>query len=805
MGLIYLEGIGQVEVEGNTLDIDTLKLVKEYQKQKTIEGGVKGIAGTASSKDRDEFGNLVAPEVSSRVRFAVSAAPNLESKVKTLKKFYDKVEQDEADPSNFIVTDKQGKKFLLDDKTKTNFGDVIDFSREAGQVVGGTVGAIKGAAFGAGVGAIPGAGVGTALGTETVEALGRLAGTDIERSIGEYAVERAGDIAFGSIGQAVGPLVLKGAKRLISGPQQIITRETAEGGVEKVTEMAIKLEEFATAGVKPTLTQVTENRITDFIGEVFSKFPVAANTLKARAIQQQNDLGNNIIKVAYESMAGKGAAKGAGKVTAATGEEAGQAVKIGTDDFINNFRGESAIKYGAVNNAIPKTTPIVPTNTEAFLKKAVADSGDLQAFEKLIGDPFVTKMLQALEQNVAKSVGAGGQPVLPYAQFKALRSTIGNKIANYNINEPATKSFYKGLYKSLVEDIQVGAKTLGDDTFNLLKSADDFYLKNSNLIDDFVQPILNKVNLDDITNKILTDATKGSTSIKALRSILKNDQQYDIVVSNIIDKLGKTVTPELIESTGEVAGKLARTNFFNTETFLTNWVKIPETSKQILFNSSKNLKSLKNDIDVITRVADTINKANPFGKKLFGESPRFGGQGLIIGSAGAIAGGLATGAGIGSSLAFLTAIPLVGWGGGQAAKLFSNPKVLNWIATGVKASGNKGFDGFIENFGRVGTVMANADPESRVLMNQTLGVIGDILGTAPKQKQEPRSQVPTAQPVAQAMQSPTTPSSNIFASNTPGTPMTTGVTPTTQSMDKAQQYAGLFPFDVTGQQIARQG
>jgi hypothetical protein len=24
-------------------------------------------------------------------------------------------------------------------------------------------------------------------------------------------------------------------------------------------------------------------------------------------------------------------------------------------------------------------------------------------------------------------------------------------------------------------------------------------------------------------------------------------------------------------------------------------------------------------------------------------------------------------------------------------------------------------------------------------------------------------------------------------------------------MDKAQQYAGLFPFDVTGQQIARQG
>jgi hypothetical protein len=527
---------------------------------------------------------------------------------------------------------------------------------------------------------------------------------------------------------------------------------------------------------------------------------VAANILKSNAIKQQNDLGDNVVKIAYESMAGKGAAKGVGKVTAATGEEAGKAVKIGSENFISNFRGESAIKYGAVNNAIPRNTPIMPNATQAYLKQAVADSADLQSFEKLIGDPFVTKMLQALEQNVAKSVGAGGQPTLPYAQFKALRTNIGNKISNYNINEPASRAFYKGLYKSLVTDIQAGAKTLGDDTFNLLKAADDFTLKNSDLIDDFVRPILNKVNLDDITNKILTDATKGSTSIKAIRSILK-DPEYDVVVSNIIDKLGKTVTPELIESTGEVVSKGARTNFFNTETFLTNWSKMPEASKQVLFNSSKNLKSLKKDIDTISRVADTINKANPFGKQLYGESPRFGGQGLIIGGAAGLAGGLATGAGIGSSLAFLTAIPLVGWGGAQAAKLFSNPKVLNWIATGVKASGNKGFDGFIENFGRVGTVMANADPESRVLMNQTLGVIGDILGTAPKQKQEPRSQVPTAQPVAQATPTPTSPPVNIFAANTPGTPMTTGVQPT----DRSQQYSGLFPFDVTGQQIARQG
>jgi hypothetical protein len=63
---------------------------------------------------------------------------------------------------------------------------------------------------------------------------------------------------------------------------------------------------------------------------------------------------------------------------------------------------------------------------------------------------------------------------------------------------------------------------------------------------------------------------------------------------------------------------------------------------------------------------------------------------------------------------------------------------------------------------------------------------------------EKRSQAPITQQIAEG---PTTPDVNIFAANTPGTPITTGVQPE----DRSQQYAGLFPFDVTGQQIARQG
>ena len=41
-------------------------------------------------------------EVPYKIRFAVQAMPNLESKIATLQKFYPVVEQDPNDPSNFF-------------------------------------------------------------------------------------------------------------------------------------------------------------------------------------------------------------------------------------------------------------------------------------------------------------------------------------------------------------------------------------------------------------------------------------------------------------------------------------------------------------------------------------------------------------------------------------------------------------------------------------------------------------------------------------------------------------------------------
>ena len=56
-------------------------------------------------------------EVPNKVRFLVEAAPNMASKVATLQKFY--VDVKPLEGNNFIVTDKDGNRFQLDNKKET--------------------------------------------------------------------------------------------------------------------------------------------------------------------------------------------------------------------------------------------------------------------------------------------------------------------------------------------------------------------------------------------------------------------------------------------------------------------------------------------------------------------------------------------------------------------------------------------------------------------------------------------------------------------------------------------------------------
>ena len=58
-----------------------------------------------------ETGEGSLPEAPAKIRFLVEGAPNRESKLATLKKFYTDVQ--EIDDGNYILTDARGKKHIL--------------------------------------------------------------------------------------------------------------------------------------------------------------------------------------------------------------------------------------------------------------------------------------------------------------------------------------------------------------------------------------------------------------------------------------------------------------------------------------------------------------------------------------------------------------------------------------------------------------------------------------------------------------------------------------------------------------------
>ncbi len=74
-------------------------------------------------------------EIPNKIRFLVEGAPNIESKIATLEKFYDKVEMHPTQKGNFIVTDEKGEQLIVDNKNKTNLGDVIDIGKELSKII----------------------------------------------------------------------------------------------------------------------------------------------------------------------------------------------------------------------------------------------------------------------------------------------------------------------------------------------------------------------------------------------------------------------------------------------------------------------------------------------------------------------------------------------------------------------------------------------------------------------------------------------------------------------------------------------
>jgi len=315
---------------------------------------------------------------------------------------------------------------------------------------------------------------------------------------------------------------------------------------------------------------------------------------------------------------------------------------------------------------------------------------------------FLDDILKGLESDLAKGGGT-----LPYQAIKSIKGKIGNKLSSFDLVNPVDKAQLKTIYGVLSEDIKLSLKG-NVKALSSLSRANKYYQSGLKRIDDYLQPISKTADPDRIASLLINTGKEGSSRLNAIKKSL-NEDQYNVFVSNVIDRMGRlqasqALSGEFVEGVGK----------FSSETFLTNYNKLSKAARDSLFSGKGWTKGMKKDFDQIVNISNFIRESGKTFRNPSGTADRLVGQFAFIGG-----GGMA----VMGQPQFLLSLPLVIGGANISARLMTNPSFIKWLAQGIKISGNKGVDGAIEHLGRLGVVMGNADSETRQFINEYLQMI----------------------------------------------------------------------------------
>jgi len=628
-------------------------------------------------------------EIPNKIRFLVEASPNMESKIATLKKFYPQVEIDTTESNNFIVTDKDGKQFQLDNKKETNLGDVIDIGKEISEIAGSIGGAASGTVVAPGVGTVAGAGAGMALGAEIFERVGQQFGAEMLRTNKEWAAQRATDFAFGSVGQVVAPLIVKGFKGAITG----------FGKTGKATSE--RLANYIDAGVQPSLGQVTQKQGIQTVELFLGNVPGASGKIAAVAQKAQDDLAKKALNIATKNI---------GKVIpadeVAVGRIINQGIKNGvnaSDGFVGRFQAKSGSLFGELDKYLKPKQGIKLDNTVTKLRDIVAPVKGAEGTSVVFKNQFLDDILKGLEKDLAKGGGT-----LPYQAVKSIKGKIGNKISSFDLINPVDKAQLKTIYGVLSEDIKIALKgnTKG---LNALTRANKYYQSGLKRVDDYLLPIAKTADPDRIASLLINTGKEGSSRLNAIKKSLTTDQ-YNVFLSNVIDRMGR------LQASQALAGDFVEgVGKFSSETFLTNYNKLSKAAKESLFSGKGWTSGMQKDFDQILNISNFIRQSGKTFRNPSGTADRVIGQGILLGGG--------AGAFVANPAFALVGLPLIIGGARVTAGLMTNPSFIKWLAQGIKIGQNKGVDGAIQHLGRLGVIMGNADSETRQSINEYLQMI----------------------------------------------------------------------------------
>lgn len=522
--------------------------------------------------------------------------------------------------------------------------------------VAGAAKALTAAGTTAGAGAIAGAApLAENFGTQALSAM-----------LGGGAQESAKNAGASEGAQAVtGALasLLPGARTLSAGA----LRGLARGGETGRQGVADAIENFAAAGTTPSVGQATQSPIARSIEAVLSKLPGGHGVMVGRANEQASDIGQ-----ALQGYADQLAPRTNPTI-------AGRAIDQGISGgggFVDRFKDKAKELYDVVDQYVPSGTAVPMPATQTLLQRLTTPIRGAEATSAVLGNPKLQGIADAITSDTQNSqingitgalppgsvtFNAQGQPTLgqggtmPYEAVKALRSKVGDMIADAGLVSDVPKGQLKQLYGALSVDIR-NQVSQDPAAFAAANRAENYYRAGMDRIDK-VDSIVGKNGGPEAVFQAATSGTReGATTLRAVMRSLQPDEA-NIVTSAVIRRMGRA-NPSAQNEIGDR---------FSTETFLTNWNGMSPEAKSTLFGRGG--QEFADNMDKIANVASNLREGtqvyrNPSGTSHAAAAANTA-TGFIIsmltgnvGAATAIAGGVGT-ANLGARL--MTSPTFVKW------------------------------------------------------------------------------------------------------------------------------------------------
>lgn len=353
------------------------------------------------------------------------------------------------------------------------------------------------------------------------------------------------------------------------------------GGEAGRQAMQQRVGDFEAAGTSPTLGQATDNRFHRASESLLARVPGSAGRMVKAAESQADDVARRVQGVS-ENLSPR-----------ATAETAGRRIEEGVrgpGGFVSRFKQKAGELYAKVDEAMPGETPVSMKATQAFLDKHAKPIAGAEATSELLAGQ------QPLIQQVRNALGKDAQGgAMPYEAVKALRTKVGEMIADAGplSNQPVAQ--LKQLYGALSQDVRSSAAT-NPKARQALDRAESFYKAGTQRVEAVDRIVSRAGGPEAVFNAAVSGTKDGATKLRSVMQSLRPEERKALTAT-VVQRLGRA-TPGRQTAEGDA---------FSMETFLTNWNKLAPEAKRALFDRERGLSDAMNRI---ARAAESVRQGN---------------------------------------------------------------------------------------------------------------------------------------------------------------------------------------------------